>query len=80
MVIGMNLDKLKTTGGVDVGGKRVIVRADLNVPVKDGKVTDATRIERVLPGLKALARPRRQGRRHLALRPTERWPATRCSL
>ena len=51
----MNLDKLKTTDGVDVKGKRVIVRADLNVPVKDGKVTDATRIERVLPGLKALA-------------------------
>src|SRR4249920_1544913 len=51
----MNLDKLKTTDGVDVRGKRVIVRADLNVPVKDGKVTDATRIERVLPGLKALA-------------------------
>ena len=55
LVIGMNLDKLKTTGGVDVRGKRVIVRADFNVPVKDGKVTDAARIERVLPGLKALA-------------------------
>lgn len=51
----MNLDKLKTTDGVDVAGKRVIVRADLNVPVKDGKVTDATRLERVLPGVKALA-------------------------
>lgn len=51
----MNLDKLKTTDGIDVAGKRVIVRADLNVPVKDGKVTDATRLERVLPGLKALA-------------------------
>lgn len=51
----MNLDKLKTTDGVDVAGKRVIVRADLNVPIKDGKVTDATRLERVLPGVKALA-------------------------
>ncbi|CCB65125.1 MULTISPECIES: phosphoglycerate kinase [unclassified Hyphomicrobium] len=51
----MNLDKLKTTDGIDVAGKRVIVRADLNVPVKDGKVTDATRLERVLPGVKALA-------------------------
>jgi phosphoglycerate kinase len=51
----MNLDKLKTTGGLDLKGKRVIVRADLNVPVKDGKVTDTTRIARVLPGLKALS-------------------------
>src|SRR5689334_8313789 len=51
----MNLDKLKTTDGIDVAGKRVLVRADLNVPVKDGKVTDATRLERVLPGIKELA-------------------------
>jgi len=51
----MNLDKLKTTDGIDVAGKRVIVRADLNVPAKDGRVTDATRIERLVPGLKALA-------------------------
>jgi len=51
----MNLDKLKTTDGLNVEGKRVIVRADLNVPIKSGKVTDATRIERIVPGLKALA-------------------------
>jgi phosphoglycerate kinase len=51
----MNLDKLKTTDAIDVAGKRVIVRADLNVPIKNGKVTDATRLERVVPGLKALA-------------------------
>lgn len=51
----MDFNKLKTTDGIDVAGKRVIVRADLNVPVKDGKVTDATRLERVLPGVKALA-------------------------
>ncbi len=35
--IGMNLNKLKTTSGVDVAGKRVLVRADLNVPTKDGR-------------------------------------------
>ena len=52
----MNLDNLKTTAGLDVRGKRVLVRADLNVPVKDGKVTDATRLERLVPGLQDLAR------------------------
>ncbi len=51
----MNLDNLKTTDGVDVAGKRVLYRADLNVPAKDGVVTDATRLERVVPGLQALA-------------------------
>jgi phosphoglycerate kinase len=51
----MNLDKLKTTAGVDVTGKRVLVRADLNVPARDGQVTDATRLERVVPGLLDLA-------------------------
>ena len=51
----MNLDKLKTTDGLDVTGKRVLVRADLNVPVKAGKVSDATRLERVVPGLRDLA-------------------------
>ncbi|MGE0053746.1 MAG: phosphoglycerate kinase [Hyphomicrobium sp.] len=51
----MNLDKLKTTEGIDVKGKRVLVRADLNVPVKDAKVTDATRLERLVPGLKNLS-------------------------
>lgn len=51
----MNLDRLKTTDSINVKGKRVLVRADLNVPVKDGKVTDATRLERLVPGLKALA-------------------------
>ena len=51
----MNLDNLKTTAGVDVRAKRVLVRADLNVPVKDGKVTDATRLERLVPGLRDLA-------------------------
>ena len=50
----MDLDKLKTTDGLDVNGKRVLVRCDLNVPVADGRVTDATRLERLLPGLKAL--------------------------
>ena len=51
----MNLDKLRSIATADVKAKRVIVRADLNVPLKDGKVSDATRLERLVPGLVDLA-------------------------
>ncbi|HEU0060123.1 MAG TPA: phosphoglycerate kinase [Hyphomicrobiaceae bacterium] len=51
----MTFDKLKSTAGLNLTGKRVLVRADLNVPVKDGRVSDATRLERLLPGLAELA-------------------------
>lgn len=40
---------------VDVAGKRVIVRADLNVPLAGQTVSDATRIERLIPTLEALS-------------------------
>ncbi|MDF1801589.1 phosphoglycerate kinase [Thalassovita sp.] len=39
----------KTLDDMDLNGKRVLVRVDINVPVKDGEVTDATRIERIAP-------------------------------
>jgi phosphoglycerate kinase len=47
------LDDLFTAVGLN--GLRILVRADLNVPMQDGKVSDATRIERVAPTLKELA-------------------------
>jgi phosphoglycerate kinase len=45
----------RTLDDLDVKGKRVLVRADLNVPVSDGKVTDATRIVRQAPTIRELA-------------------------
>ncbi|MER9252063.1 phosphoglycerate kinase [Mesorhizobium sp. M0598] len=39
----------------NISGKRVLVRVDLNVPVTEGKVTDATRIERIAPTIAELS-------------------------
>jgi phosphoglycerate kinase len=42
--------------GVAVQGRRVLLRADLNVPVRDGRITDLTRIERLSPTIRELAK------------------------
>ncbi len=52
----MALDKLKTIDDADVVGKRVLVRADLNVPMQAGVISDATRIERFLPTVRELTK------------------------
>jgi phosphoglycerate kinase len=45
----------RTLDQADVKGKRVLLRVDLNVPMDNGKVSDATRIERVAPTITELA-------------------------
>jgi phosphoglycerate kinase len=47
--------EFRTLDGVAVAGKRVLLRADLNLPVHHGKITDLTRIERLCPTIRELA-------------------------
>ncbi len=74
--------QFNTIDDLDVAGKRVLVRADLNVPMKDGLVNDTTRIERTLPTIRDLqekgaqvivlshfGRPRGQRNPEMSLRP-----------
>ena len=42
----------KTLDDMDLDGKVVLTRVDINVPVENGRVTDATRIERIVPTVK----------------------------
>ena len=46
--------KFRTLDDLDFRGKRVLLRADLNVPMKNGAVSDATRIERLAPTINTL--------------------------
>ncbi len=43
------MQSFRTLDDVDVKGKRVLLRVDLNVPMEKGRVTDATRLERIAP-------------------------------
>jgi len=44
-----------TLDDVAVAGKRVLVRVDLNVPMENGVITDATRIDRILPNIREIS-------------------------
>ncbi len=51
-----DFSRIRTVDGLDVKGKRVLVRVDFNVPIEGGVVADPTRITRVLPTIAKLAR------------------------
>ena len=44
----------KTLDALNMHGKTVLVRVDINVPIEDGQVSDATRIERLKPSVDAI--------------------------
>ena len=49
------MTNFRTLADADVFGKRVLVRVDLNVPMENGRVSDATRLERVVPTIIEIA-------------------------
>jgi phosphoglycerate kinase len=49
------LSAFPTLDDVDLAGKRVLVRADLNVPMENGKIADATRIDRILVNIREIS-------------------------
>jgi phosphoglycerate kinase len=76
------MTSFRTIDDIDAVAKRILVRVDFNVPMEDGRVTDATRIERAAATLKELAgkrarvvvlshfgRPKGKVERSMSLRP-----------
>src|SRR4029078_11518594 len=55
VAVGRPMTGFRTLDRVDLKGKRILLRVDLNVPVENGVVTDATRIERAVPAITELA-------------------------
>jgi phosphoglycerate kinase len=48
------MTKFRTLDDINVRGKRILLRSDLNVPIKNGIVTDTTRMEQLAPTIEAL--------------------------
>ena len=61
------MNDFRTLDDLAFAGKRAIVRLDLNVPMKDGKVTDSTRIDRSAATLKELVK---KGATHITVTTT----------
>jgi len=49
------MTSFRTLDQADVSGKRVLLRVDLNVPMEDGQITDATRLDRIVPTILEIA-------------------------
>jgi len=49
------MSAFRTLDDADLAGKRVLVRADLNVPMENGKISDATRIDRILVNIREIS-------------------------
>src|SRR5215471_14381542 len=53
--VDLTMERFRTLDGLTVRGRRVLVRADLNVPIENGKVADTVRIERQAPTIRELS-------------------------
>ena len=68
------MSAFRTLDDVDVAGKKVLVRADLNVPMENGKITDATRIDRILVNIREISEKKGKVILLVASRPPEERP------